>query len=55
MELIETCSLTSGIIFHKSVTLGGGTEHVITKVGEGGAKSHKGKLSQAYIQHSRWR
>jgi len=22
---------------------------------EGGAKSHRGKLSQAYIQHTRWR
>jgi len=27
----------------------------VTPLGEGGAKSHKGKLSQAYIQRSRWR
>jgi len=30
MELIETCFLTSVIIYHKCVTLGGSTEHFIT-------------------------
>ena len=25
------------------------------QIGEHGAKSHKGKLSQAYIQHNQWR
>jgi len=27
MELIETCFLTNVVIYHKSVTLGGSTEH----------------------------
>jgi len=27
MEVIETCFLTSVVIYHKSVTLGGSTEH----------------------------
>jgi len=33
MELIETCFLTSVVIQHKSVTLGGNTEHFITSDG----------------------
>jgi len=32
MELIETCFLTSVAIYHKSVTLGGNTEHFTTNV-----------------------
>jgi len=33
MELIETCFLTSVVTYHKSVTLGGSTEHFNTKDG----------------------
>jgi len=33
MELIETCFLTSVVIYHKSVTLGGSTEHFTTNDG----------------------
>jgi len=33
MELIETCFLTSVVIYHNSVTLGGGTEHFTTNDG----------------------
>jgi len=33
MELIETCFLTSVIIYHGSVTLGGSTEHFTTNDG----------------------
>jgi len=32
-ELIETCFLTSVIIYHKSVTLGGSTKHFTTNDG----------------------
>jgi len=30
MELIETCFLTNVVMYHKSVTLGGRTEHFTT-------------------------
>jgi len=33
MELIEACLLTSVVIYHKSVTLGGSTEHFTTNDG----------------------
>jgi len=33
MELIEMCFLTSVFIYHKSVTLGGNTEHFTTDDG----------------------
>jgi len=33
MELIETCFLTSDVIYHKSVTLGGSIEHFTTNDG----------------------
>jgi len=33
MELIETCFLTSVVIYHKSVTLCGSTEHFTTIYG----------------------
>jgi len=33
MESIETCFLTSGLIHHKRVTLGGSTEHFTTNDG----------------------
>jgi len=31
MGLIETCFLTSVVIYHKSVTLGGSIEHFTTR------------------------
>jgi len=33
MELIETCFLTSVVIYYKSVTLGGSAEHFTTNDG----------------------
>jgi len=33
LELIETCFLTSVVIYHKSVTLDGSTEHFTTNDG----------------------
>jgi len=33
MELIETCFLTSAVIYHENVTLGGSTEHFTTNDG----------------------
>jgi len=33
MELIETCVLTSVVIYHQSVTLGGSTERFTTNDG----------------------
>jgi len=33
MELIETCFLTSVVIYHNSVTLGGNTENFTTNDG----------------------
>jgi len=30
MELIETCFLTSAVVYYKCVTLGGSTEHFTT-------------------------
>jgi len=33
MELSETCFLTSVVIYHKSVTLGGSTEHLTNNDG----------------------
>jgi len=33
MELIETCFLTSVVIYHKSVALGGSIEHFTTNDG----------------------
>jgi len=33
MELIETCFLTRVVVYHKSMTLGGGAEHFTTNDG----------------------
>jgi len=33
MEFIETCFLTSVVIYHKCVTLGGSTDHFTTNDG----------------------
>jgi len=38
MELIETCFLTSVVVYHNSVTLGGSTEHFTTN--DGGFRSY---------------
>jgi len=33
MELIESCFLTSDVIYHKCATLGGSTEHYTVAIG----------------------